>query len=360
MKQNKKNLPTDKLKYGINIVNDTSSLPTEADSFGDIKIDCKNKSINVILLEEAKKDIFWKEKLNQYMFGAQKQIDQNPFFAMTKEKFQTGYVLHIKKDVDNTETIDLIIGTTAENSLGYIFVYLEEGARLNIVEHLKTKIYLGLIIDVVVEDNARLNYVINQDTNTHAKNTILRHAVVKESATIAWFDIELGSQMTISSITTNIVGEKSRAYTYGLFSGNNNQVFDLYAATVHNASETYSNMMTKGVLNESAKGIYRGLVRVPEGSYKCEGYQQADTLLLSDKAEIDSVPDLEIANNDVKCSHGVTTTNINKEKLFYLKSRGINEEEAKKLVIQAHISPIIDMLPNEEIKKTVQDTIIVV
>ena len=106
-----------------------------------------------------------------------------------------------------------------------------------------------------------------------------------------------------------------------------------------------------------AKLNYLGKIRMEKNSKNSDGYQKQDTLLLSEEAIANSIPELEILENEVKCSHGVTISRINEDNLFYLKSRGLNEEQAKKEIIKGFLEPLIIKINNNSIKKEIRNVI---
>ena len=154
---------------------------------------------------------------------------------------------------------------------------------------------------------------------------------------------------------TFLDGENAESCSQGILFGDNEQCFDVSTETIHTASRTKCNMMTKVVLNDNAKAVYRGLVRVNPKAVKCEGYQKNDTILLSENAEADAVPNLEIENNDVKCSHGATISQIDEMKLFYMMSRGIDEKSAKKQIVEGFFDPILANIENDKIKDDIKN-----
>ena len=106
-------------------------------------------------------------------------------------------------------------------------------------------------------------------------------------------------------------------------------------------------MLTKGIVKDKSKSVYNGLVNVNENAVNTDGYQKEDILILSENAEADSIPELEINNNDVRCTHGATISQIDKEKLFYLTSRGIKKPEAESLLVNGFIEPVVKEIPLE-------------
>lgn len=205
-------------------------------------------------------------------------------------------------------------------------------------------------VSLVVPEN-QTALILN---NTKANQSITID--IKENSSLTFIAIQQGNSNN-KQIITNLNGHNAKINIYGLFFGKNSEEISLDIKTNHNTSSTHSDMLVKGILDNNTKATFTGLINIPEGSKHCEGYQQEDTLLLSNDAKIYAVPDLAIANNNVKCSHGVTTTHINPEKQFYIQSRGVLEKEAEQLIIKAHITPIIDQIPNESLKQKILESI---
>jgi len=136
--------------------------------------------------------------------------------------------------------------------------------------------------------------------------------------------------------------------TRTLFAGASDHQFDLSVTAEHRAPRTVSDLRTRGVLDGKAQAVVRGLVRVARQARGADGYQRVDTLLLAPTAEVDPVPTLEINTNDVRCTHGVTTGQVDPEHLFYLQSRGYAPEAARALLVDGFMRDVIDRFPERE------------
>ncbi len=178
---------------------------------------------------------------------------------------------------------------------------------------------------------------------------------VKAGETKIVFDFIFDSED--SSVIINLNEPGAKGYIYGIFVGDNQDKININHKIIHNAPNTESDILVKGVLDDSAKANYQSLIRIEKGMDGASGKQKEDTLLLSKKAKITAIPNLEIEHNDVVCSHGVTTTNIDKEKLFFMNSRGVSKAEAIQELVQAHFSPVIDKIQDKEIRKEIIDKI---
>jgi Fe-S cluster assembly protein SufD len=149
----------------------------------------------------------------------------------------------------------------------------------------------------------------------------------------------------------------TESHLYGLYLATDNQLIDNHSLVDHRMPECDSNEHYKGVLFGNAKAVFSGKIFVREDAQKTNAFQQNNNLLLSDKAVIDSKPQLEIYADDVKCSHGATVGSFNSEALFYLRSRGIGENAARALLVNAFAFDITDKIRNEHVKAHVQKLI---
>jgi Fe-S cluster assembly protein SufD len=141
-----------------------------------------------------------------------------------------------------------------------------------------------------------------------------------------------------------IEAENVNLEIYGLYVGKGSDQFTIKTTQHHIAPKSFSNLLVKGVFFDQAKFFYRGLVRIEKGAQKSHAYQKNQNLVLSSNVDIDSKPDLEILANDVFCTHGSTTGYLNEEQIFYLKSRGLEESQAKNLLIEGFVGEIKEKL----------------
>ena len=148
-----------------------------------------------------------------------------------------------------------------------------------------------------------------------------------------------------------ILEENATVDFYIIFLGKEQQKFTLAGTCFHQGSNSKSNMVVKGILLDSAQASFSGLVKITKKATNCEGYQQEHALLLGEKSKATLVPNLEIENDNVKCSHGATIGKIDQEQLFYLSSRGIQKEIATQMLIEGFFEEIITQLPEKEQQK---------
>jgi Fe-S cluster assembly protein SufD len=162
-------------------------------------------------------------------------------------------------------------------------------------------------------------------------------------------NIQLGGQLVRRDIDVNITETGAHCDLIGLMMPRAKQVLDTHTRLIHGAAHTTSNEQYQIIADESGRGIFKGRILVAQDAQKIEAFQNSRNLLLSDSAEIDTKPELEIYADDVKCSHGATIGRLDDEALYYLKSRGISSENARKLLITGFAQEIVDQLPTPEL-----------
>jgi Fe-S cluster assembly protein SufD len=162
-------------------------------------------------------------------------------------------------------------------------------------------------------------------------------------------NIQLGGQLVRREIDVNISDTGAHCDLFGLMMPRTKQVLDTHTRLTHGAAHTTSNERYQIIADESGRGIFKGRILVAQDAQKVEAFQNSQNLLLSDSAEIDTKPELEIYADDVKCSHGATIGRLDDEALYYLQSRGISKQNARKLLIAGFAQEIVETLPIPEL-----------
>ena len=207
-------------------------------------------------------------------------------------------------------------------------------------------------VNIKLEENAHVMYIALKTQSEESR----KHAVVGKNAALHWIECYLGGNIN-TFIRTELQGEASETTIQGVIFGDKENQIQVTNEIIHAASESKSNMLTRIVLKDKAQAAYTGLVKIQPGKKNCQGYQKKETILLSNDARIKADPNLEIENNEVQCSHGATISQLDKEKLFYMTSRGIPESIAKKTIVEGFFNPILEKITHEKIKQQVQQLI---
>jgi|SRR5688572_1656041 len=196
-------------------------------------------------------------------------------------------------------------------------------------------------IRLEIGEGAQVQYVTSAKAATEF---VRRSARLAKGAKLEWIDECSEPEFARASFLTRLEGEGASVEATSLLRGDGRKRFDMFHEIVHAAPRTTSDLRVGSVLSGDAKAIVRGLVRVEKDAPGCVSRQKEETLLLSEYAEIDAVPMLEIGNQDVRCSHAATVGRIDAEKLFYLMSRGLDRASAETMLVEAFMEPYLAKL----------------
>ncbi len=244
--------------------------------------------------------------------------------------------LHI--DIDS-DTIQFICLNVAENVRGFVYIHVSGNAS-----------FIGQEIRVITQRNAHVKIITIQHCDDKTVYLANKQSLQKEDSSVQWFDLHIGGQFVKSDIISNLTKDKSQTIQKVLYAAKTNQQYDFYTASIHDGKQTRSDILTRGVIGDYAKVLSQGLVRILPESWGSQGYEQQDALLLSDTCEADAIPNLEIQNHDVSCSHGSTVGKIDAEKIHYLQTRGFTQKEAKLLIVKGYFTPVIEKIEDQNIK----------
>ncbi len=236
--------------------------------------------------------------------------------------------------------------------LDHILCIAEPGSAADVVLMLHGRSPLrSEAVEVFAQEGARVRVMGIQDLSQDSRLVTFKHAVLAKDAQVTWLDAHLGGALVSASTHARLDAPGAGAKTLGLFYGSGSQVFHLRASSHHAAPRTRSDILAKGALDGHARAVFRGLIRIETGAAQSDGHQHARALLLSDSAEMDAVPDLEIDTHDVTCGHGAAVGSLDPEQLFYLETRGIPEGEARRALVAGFFAPLLAALPTAELQE---------
>ncbi len=214
------------------------------------------------------------------------------------------------------------------------------------------------VVEIFADNNSKINFLSLQNCDSTTHTFSVKRAIAQNNAKINWLDCNMGSSICVSETTTFLKGNCASTNNFNIFFGKNEQKFDIYSKSIHEGKNTVSEMLTRGVLDDSAKAIYRGVLKITPTANGSSGYQKEDVTLLSPKAEADSIPELRINNNDItKCTHGASIGKVDAEKLFYLMSRGFPKKESVKKLIEGFFASILKNAGNDRFSTELQKLI---
>jgi len=235
-------------------------------------------------------------------------------------------------------------------------VEIAESSSLTLIEqHVGDAIsfFQNESVFITLENNAQLNHVRIQSNSEFTQNIANLNVNQENDSHYNYFQLIDGSKLGRSNICVRLDGENAQCNLNSLTLSKNNQHIDNNIIVNHNNPQTHSTQFVKSILFDTSTGVFNGRTVVHENAQKITAKQTNKNILLSKKAKMNSNPQLEIYADDVKCSHGSTTGQIDAEALFYLQSRGINKHDALKLMVAGFANEVLDKILHPEIKKAV-------
>ncbi len=223
-------------------------------------------------------------------------------------------------------------------------VVVEEGAHAEIWEQYTSTgdCVLNLSTELIVGDNASLRYVSGQNLSEDAWVFGAQQASVGRDSRLDWVALGFGSRSGHVLMQTRLVGEGSEARVTGAYATRGTQHIDFDTTQEHVAPNTTSDLAFRGVLQDRSSAVWKGNIIVDPGAQKTDAFQDSRNLLISKRAHADSIPGLEIQANDVRCTHAAAVAQVDPEQLFYLRSHGLPEPDAKRLVIEGFLAALVE------------------
>jgi len=236
-------------------------------------------------------------------------------------------------------------------------IVLEDGAQAIVIERHSGEgaYWKNMGTEIVLGENARLNHIRVQNDSDWAVQTNMAHVTMERNARLNCFSVNLGAKLSRYDVHAVLNGSGAECHINGLNLLRRKQHGDTTVLMEHVAPHCHSNQFFRSILDNQAHGVFQSKVHVHRGAQKTDGYQLANTILLSQGACMNTKPELEIYADDVKCSHGTTTGALDEEPLFYLRSRGLSESQARMLLVQAFVNEAIDKISDETSRIQIKD-----
>jgi len=317
------------------------------------------QGIQVLKVADARQD----PALSMYF---EKQTGWNEHFAnLNAALFADGLFVRVDAGVTIEKPLHIIHAYTSENNLlvqpRNVWV-INRNAELSAIESVvsdgKGIIWVNGLSDVLVHADARFHHTMIQTAGRGVR--IVQQTSVRQHRQSLYnnFTFTLpGADLVRNDLQTRLEEDHTETHLYGLYLTAGNQLVDNHTLVDHQKPHCLSNELYKGVLLEQSTGVFNGKVYVHQDAQKTNAFQQNNNLVISPKATIDSKPQLEIFADDVKCSHGSTVGQFSEEALFYLRSRGIGEEAAKGLLINAFAFDVTEKIRIPQVEAHVNELI---
>ncbi len=272
--------------------------------------------------------------------------------ALNTALMADGVVLRLAPGAELARPLLLVfLGGSAEQPVAFhprSVILAGAGSRATIVElhapAAEAAYWSQPVTDIVVGDNAELRHYKCQSESLLAYHLAATTVRVCAAARYDSFALAAGGMLARNEVTVTLDGPQASCRLDGGFLARGRQHIDTTTEIVHAKPDTASHEAFKGVVDDQGRAVFQGRIVVAKDAQKTDGHQSCRTLLLSDRAEIDSKPELEIYADDVKCSHGATVGELEPDALFYLKARGIPEAVARRMLIEAFLGDVIDTI----------------
>lgn len=231
-------------------------------------------------------------------------------------------------------------------------VTLDEGAQLTLLDvQLGTGQYLtNPQVDVYCADRAHLSHITQQAESHEAARLAIVGARVGERGNYDSFTLNQGGVLARQEVVSQLAGPFSNTNVNAIQLVDGARLNDLSSMIHHASPDCTSRQTVRSVLSENGQGVFQGKILVDRIAQKTDGYQMNQALLLSEKAQMNSKPELEIYADDVKCSHGATVGALDEDQLFYLRSRGVQEEQARDMLVQAFLLETVELVEHESLR----------
>ncbi|HVM71227.1 MAG TPA: Fe-S cluster assembly protein SufD, partial [Anaerolineales bacterium] len=298
------------------------------------------------------------------MVGELVRPEEGKFAALAGALSQNGVVLYVPKGVTIEQPLNSLLwgpgGGLAHVS--HILVWVDEDASVTYVHEAASpdedtaSMHAG-IVEIRVSDGASLKFVELQSWGRHVWNFSHERLNAGRAANVDWIFGAVGSRLTKNFSELDLAGEGATGRMSGFYFADGDQHLDHDTQQNHLAPHTTSDLLFKGALKGRSRSVWQGMIYVAPGAQKTDGYQANRNLILSPEARADSIPGLEILADDVRCTHGATVGKLEQEPLFYLKSRGIPEREAERLIVEGFFDPIMQRIPFEGVRSRFQQAI---
>jgi Fe-S cluster assembly protein SufD len=278
-------------------------------------------------------------------------LDRDSFAAQNASLWRGGAFIYVPKRVGVTEPVVLTaIQDTARSVLHWrSLIVVEEGAQLTFVEQYLSgaddvDAYFNPVVELFVGENARVDYLCVQDLSEQTWVLGNQRARVARDGALHWVGLGLGAGDGKMRMETTLEGRGADGRVTGAYVGHNSQHIDYDTTQEHAAPDTTSDLAFRGILRDRARAVWSGMIRVDPPAQRTDAFQENRNLLLSDSAHADAVPGLEIEADDVRCTHAATIGKIDEEQLFYLRSRGLEREDAERLLVGGFLGVVAGRL----------------
>lgn len=294
------------------------------------------------------------ELIKEYFMTRCVSIADHKFASLHGAVWSGGSFVYVPAGVKVDLPLQTYFRMNAKNygQFEHTLIVAEEGSDVHYIEGCTAPKYSSTsmhsaVVEIFVKKNAHVRYTTVQNWSTDVYNLNTKRAIVEEGGFVEWVGGSMGSGVTMLYPASMLIGRGARADHLNIAVGGPNQYKDTGAKVFHGAPETTSTVVSKSIVFGGGETVYRGLLRVAKGAVDSKAHVQCDALMLDDISKSDTVPTMEVFEDQVSVGHEATVGRISEEMLFYLQSRGLTEAEAMAMVVRGFVEPVVKKLPLE-------------
>jgi Fe-S cluster assembly protein SufD len=283
------------------------------------------------------------------------------FAALHASQVRAGTFLYVPKGVEITQPLETFHWLAVQNAavFPHTLIIAEDNSSVVLVDYFNSAGeapgFACGVNDIVVNNGAKVKYVALQKWNQQTLGFHLNNTVVGRDAQALALNVNLGGKSIRHEAVSRLRGKGGRSDMLSISAVDDSQVVDQRTLQIHEVENTASDLLYKNALDDTARTIFTGLIRVDPGAHQTDAYQKVRNLVLSDEAEANSAPGLEIEADDVRCTHGATSGTLEGEEVFYFESRGIPRRVAQQLMTFGFLNEVLDRLPHPAIQEKLRD-----
>jgi Fe-S cluster assembly protein SufB len=294
------------------------------------------------------------EDIFKEYFGSVIPVGDNKFAALNTSVWSGGSFVYVPKGVHVDIPLQAYFRINTENMGQFerTLIIADEGSYVHYVEGCTAPVYSSdslhsAVVEIIVKKNARVRYTTIQNWSNNVYNLVTKRAICAEGATMEWIDGNIGSKVTMKYPAVFLMGPHAKGETLSVAFAGEGQHQDAGAKMVHAAPYTSSSIISKSVARGGGRTSYRGLLQVQEGAHHSKSTVKCDALLVDTISRSDTYPYVDVREDDVTLGHEATVSKVSDDQLFYLMSRGMEEDEAMAMIVRGFVEPIARELPME-------------
>lgn len=293
----------------------------------------------------------------KYFMAQPVELGSHKYAALHKSRISTGAFLYVPKNTEVALPIELFHWVEGENAsvFPHTLIVCGENSKVTVLDSFKSadgkRAFACGVNDLHLERGAQLTYIAVQDWAREALAFHINSTIVSRDASSTALSANFGGAFIRGESLSRLVGEGARSVMLSLNPMDGTRQIDQRTLQDHVSPQAYSDLLYLNSLDDKTRTIFAGLIKVQEHAHKTDAYQKVRNLMLSDEAEANSMPGLEILADDVRCTHGATAGEINEDELFYMEARGIRKADGRRLIVNGFFQTLLERLESEPLRE---------